>query len=246
MSVSPRTFDLFATIALALAAWMVWHASLAGGFLFDDLANLVNADGWKATSLAPAALVEAMSSGQTSDGGRPFAMLSFAINHALTRLDPWWLKATSLLLHLLNGLLAWKLVERLLVANATSTPSPRARTVLAWLVAAAWLVHPIQSSTVPYVVQRMEVGAAMGILVALHAYLKFRDRQLTGGLAWPWLAASAAGVLFGLGFKESAAIAPALALLVEWRCFGFRGRDGRLDQQPVSQPLRRSSSWCCP
>src|SRR5690606_26703166 len=84
--------------------------------------------------------------------------------------------------------------------------------------------HPIQASTVAYVVQRMEIGAATGVLLALLAYIGFRRRQLAGAKAWPLLLLAGLAWAFGLGFKESAAIAPALALLVEGLCFGFRRR----------------------
>src|SRR5690606_408703 len=103
-------------LLLIPATWLVWQAALAGGFIFDDVPNLVRASGWKAASLAPAGLLEAMRAGLTSDGGRPLAILSFAINHALTGLDPWWLKATSLALHAVNAVLVALLVRQLLAA----------------------------------------------------------------------------------------------------------------------------------
>lgn len=218
-----------APLLLIPATWLVWHAALAGGFIFDDFPNLVRADGWKAKSLAPDALLEAMRSGVTGNGGRPLAILSFAINHALTGLAPWWLKATSLALHAVNAVLVALLVRRLLDA-APIGGGRGAQTVAACLTALAWASHPIQASTVAYVVQRMEIGAATGVLLALLAYIGFRRRQLAGAKAWPLLLLAGLAWAFGLGFKESAAIAPALALLVEGLCFGFRSRDGSRDR----------------
>lgn len=219
-------FHRIAPLLLLPATWLVWHAALAGGFIFDDFANLVRANGWKADSLAPVALLEAMRSGLTSDGGRPLAILSFAINHALTGLDPWWLKATSLALHAINAVLVALLVRQLLTAAPRAAGHPRLATIAACFTALAWASHPIQASTVAYAVQRMEVGAASGVLLALLAYAGFRRRQLAGLTAWPLLALAGLAWAFGLGFKESAAITPVLALLVEWLCFGFRSHDG--------------------
>lgn len=219
-----------APLLLVPATWLVWQAALSGGFIFDDFPNLVRADGWKAESLSPVALLEAMGSGLTSDGGRPLAMLSFAINHAFTGLDPWWLKATSLGLHACNAVLVALLVRQLLVATALATDSTRLPTIAACFTALAWAAHPLQASTVAYVVQRMEIGAASGMLLALLAYIGFRRRQLSGRTAWPYLALAGIAWALGLGFKESAAVAPALALLIEWLCFGFRRPDGTLDR----------------
>ena len=221
-----------AALLLAVAAILVFHPGLSGGFLFDDLPNLVKAEDWKATSLDRSTLVEAMRSGQTSENGRPLAMLSFAINHALTGLDPWWLKATGLLLHLINGLLAWRLLRHLLAANAPSRPAQGE--LVAFLIAAAWLVHPLQASTVLYTVQRMEIGATTGVLWSVLAYVRLRQAQLAGRPAWPWTLTAVAGLLFGLGFKESAAIAPLLALLLEASLFGFRQKNGAISRGWVS------------
>lgn len=223
-------FRRVAPLLLVPATWLVWQAALAGGFIFDDFPNLVRASGWKAESLSPTVLLEAMGSGLTSDGGRPLAILSFAINHALTGLATWWLKATSLALHAFNAVLVALLVRQLLTAAPLAASSPRLPTIAACLIALAWASHPIQASTVAYVVQRMEIGAASGVLLALLAYMAFRRRQLAGRRAWPWLALAGLAWALGLGFKESAAIAPALALLVEWLCFGFRRRDGTCDR----------------
>lgn len=228
---SDATAHLLASILLIALGIGTYLAALSGGFFFDDHANLVRAPGWKAMSLAPGELLEAANSGQTSDGGRPLAMLSFAINHATTGLDPWWLKATSLAFHLINGLLVLVLARRLLAAGTRI--DGRTLIVASWLAAATWLVHPIQVSTVAYIVQRMELGAATGILLTLLFYIRFRDCRLSARRAWPWLAAACAGTAFGLGFKESAAIAPVLAIMVEALCFGFRARSGGLDRPLV-------------
>lgn len=214
-----------AALCLTVATLLVFYPGLEGGFVFDDFPNLVRAEGWKAASLGPSSLLDAMRSGQTSEGGRPLAMLSFAVNHALSGLDPWWLKATSLLLHLVNGLLAWRLLRHLLAAGSRAHGE-----LAALLIAGAWLVHPLQASTVLYVVQRMEIGAATGVLWSLLAYVHLRQAQLARRPAWPWALASITGLMFGLGFKEAAAITPVLALLLEATLFRFRHANGAISR----------------
>ena len=233
MSTRDPTLRRIAPLLLIPAIWLVWHMALPGGFIFDDFPNLVRASGWKADSLSPRALLDAMNSGLTSDGGRPLSMLSFAINHATTGLDPWWLKATSLALHAINGVLVALLVHRVLAARPLPSSTPLSLAPTAWLIAFAWAAHPVQASTVAYTVQRMEIGAATGVLLSLLSYVTFRRRQLAGDRAWPFLVLAAATWAVGLGFKESAAIAPALAVLVEWICFGFRNRSGMPDRMLI-------------
>lgn len=212
---------------LALATFVVFSPGLAGGFLFDDFSNLVLEDGWKLRSFAPQEWLAALRSGVASPAGRPLAIASFALNHVLTGMDPFWLKATGLALHAFNGVLVYALSRALLRA----APSAALTGALApALLAAAWALHPLQVSSALYVVQRMELGAATGTLLALLAYVRLRQSQLRGARAWPWLLATGAAIVFGLGFKETAALAPGFAFLIELTVFRFRNASGGRDR----------------
>lgn len=223
---------LLAPLALLLVMAAFWPG-LQGGFIFDDFPNLVHADSWKVSSLAPADLWRALASDVSGTIGRPLSLLSFAINHAATGMQPFWLKLTNLLWHLANGALVWLLCRRLLLLlPATSRPNPW----VAAIVALAWLLHPLQASTVLYVVQRMEIAAATGVLLALLFYLAARERQLKGQRGWPWLLLALAAWGLGLGFKESALVAPGMALLLELTLLKFSA--------PAGRPSRRwQTTW---
>lgn len=222
----PKT-SIFIPALLAAATLIVYWAGLSGGFLFDDFPNLVLDPDWKATRLDWAQLERALLHGIASPTGRPLALISFAVNHALTAMDPFWLKFTSLLFHIGNGLLVWLfcrwLFTRLPLKRMNSAPSIWAAT----LVTAAWLLHPLQVSSVLYIVQRMELGAATGILLSLLAYARARDRQISRQRSWPWLLAAAGALLLGLGFKETAVLAPGFAFLLELFVLRFAGAGGR-------------------
>jgi len=101
-------------------------------------------------------------------------------------------------------------------------PSQPVPVLLAAVVVALWAVHPINLSSVLYVVQRMTLLAAMGVLVALIAYCVARERQLAGRPAsWgPWVAGGA-GWLLGLAAKETAALLPLFVLVIEVFAFRF-------------------------
>ncbi|WP_182684788.1 hypothetical protein [Marilutibacter spongiae] len=175
-----------------------------------------------------------MRHGIASSTGRPLAMLSFGANHYFTGMDPWPMKLTGVCWHLGNAILVFLLVRALLSTAAprsapSSVPNPGAT---AFFLALAWAVHPLQVSGVLYIVQRMEVGAYTFVILALLAYLKARCAQQEDRVAWPWFLASIASTVLGLGFKESALLAPAYAFVIE-ACL-FRFRTGR--QRP-SKPL---------
>ena len=74
---------------------------------------------------------------------------------------------------------------------------------LAGAVAAVWLVHPLNTEAVSYIVQRAESLA--GLFYLLVIYCLIRD----------WKVAAIAACLLGMGTKETAATAPLVALLYD-------------------------------
>lgn len=202
-----------AVLALPVLGALVFLPGLGGGFLFDDQPNLVSDPDWKLERLSWSALGQLFGSGIASALGRPLAMLSFAVNHVLTGADPVPLKATGLAMHLINALLVWLLARQLMSMSATLTE--KWRLAAAWAVAFVWMVHPIQVSSALYIVQRMEVGAATGILLSLLCYLRARAAMCACWRAWPWWLGTALAAAFGLGFKETALLVPVYCLLLE-------------------------------
>ncbi|WP_043796093.1 hypothetical protein [Rhodanobacter sp. OR87] len=221
-----RLLALFAAFAITLA---VYWPGLSGGFLFDDYPNIVDNKGVQPPDASIPSLVGAALSSPASDFKRPLASLSFAINYLTTSIDPYWMKLTNLLIHLLNG---W-LVYLLSLALLRSDPSSRhARAPLvAALIAAGWMLLPINLTAVLYVVQRMESMANLFVLLGLLGYVAGRRHMLghlmdrTGGGAWRGFILCAASITvptaLGILAKETAVMLPLYALLVEWALFRF-------------------------
>ena len=219
-------------LLLLLAPVACFGLGLDGSFLFDDFPNLVHDPAWKMTSLSWHQVLEALQAGTSSAAGRPLALLSFALNHLTTGMDPWWLKATNVVWHAFNGWLLWRLALRLFALLPSDRP--RLGRWAACLLALAWLIHPLQVSTVLYVVQRMELGAATGVLLLLLSYLHARSLQLRARRAWPWLIVSMLCLLLGLGFKETAALGPGYAFLIEICLLRFRTTGPRMSRTWLS------------
>ncbi|MCO6442369.1 MAG: hypothetical protein J5I81_15130 [Nitrococcus mobilis] len=99
--------------ALLMTALVYWPG-LAGGFALDDFPNLVDNPALIQDTLTPAALWRAAFSMEAGPTGRPLAMLSFALEARAFGLDPWVMKLTNLGLHLLNGVLVFLLLRRIL------------------------------------------------------------------------------------------------------------------------------------
>ena len=87
---------------------------------------------------------------------RPLIGLSNAINYAISGLDPWSYHALNLIIHLLAALALFGVVRRTLGAEALARRFGKSSTALALAVALIWMVHPLQTQSVTYVIQRCE------------------------------------------------------------------------------------------
>jgi hypothetical protein len=239
--------------ALVFTIFVYWPG-LSGGWLFDDYPNIVDNPGVQPHGVSVASLVRAALSSPASDFKRPLASLSFAFNYLAAGLDPFWMKLTNLVIHLINGLLVFLLSRMLLSQVNAYAGSPR-RDIAAALIAAGWLLLPINLTAVLYVVQRMESMANIFVLIGLIGYVAGRRRMLqsatalahsdpasspstirstSGADAFVWcLLCITVPTVIGVFAKETAALLPLYALLVEWALFGFRGTDGKRDQRMV-------------
>ncbi|WP_257384908.1 hypothetical protein [Tahibacter caeni] len=214
--------------ALLVLIVLIYLPGLAGGYAFDDFPNIVNNVTLHVTTLNWADWSAAAFSSPASDLQRPLTMLTFAANHVLFGLDPWWMKAGNLLLHLLNTVLVFAIVRRVIGLLA---PQQDARLPALW-TAAAWGLAPINVMAVLFVVQRMESLCHLFVFGGLLLYLIGRQRLRAGrgGIALP-VFALAGGAAAGLLAKESAALLPLYAASADLVLFGLRRADGRIDRR---------------
>ncbi|MEJ5208816.1 hypothetical protein [Denitratimonas sp. CY0512] len=231
-------FDARAWCALLLlVVGLAFWPGLSGGFIFDDWSALVENPRLHIETVDAESLKRAATSFEPGGtfGARPLVMLSFGLNHAIHGMDPWGYKLVGWLVHLINSLLVFAFVRRVVQQAAPQTPvrlSGASTTtamlpspvVVAGVVALLWAIHPLQVSSVLYVVQRMETLSITFVLAALLTYLRGRINQIEGRPGWPWLLACIPLVLLGWASKESAVLFPAFALALELSVLGFAAR----------------------
>ena len=216
-------------LALAITTLIYWPG-LNGGYVFDDFPNIVDNPAVQPDSLSLASMSAAALSSPSSALKRPLASLSFAGNYLLTGLDPFWMKVTNLLIHLINGLLVFALTKCLLIHLRTKRSEI---TRFAALIAFAWLVLPINLTAVLYVVQRMESLAHLFVFAGLLGYCHGRGRMLkglSGGATLAYLSVIF-GTALGLLAKETAILLPLYAALIEFFVFRFQHPDRTYDRR---------------
>lgn len=211
-------------LALLVLTTLTFLPGLDGSFIFDDFPNIVTNSRVHAESLDARSLKLAATAYEPGVYGRPLATVSFAIDHALWGMNAWGFKLTNLLVHLANTILVFSLLRRVLaLPRAGAHWGP----VAAFAIALLWAIHPLQVSSVLYVVQRMETLALTFVLLALLVYLRGRRAQMEGGRGWPWLVGSAVLACIGMLSKETAVLYPAYALAMELTVLGFEARSAR-------------------
>jgi hypothetical protein len=217
------TFWLAVACLLTIVAYL---PGLSGPFLLDDASNLDPLGAWLAGRTTWQHVVFGNTSGLF---GRPLSMLSFMLDAALFGGGPLSFKITNLLIHLGCGTLIFLLCRGLFERDE------RLRTRAAWWalgIATIWLLHPIQASTVLYVVQRMAQLSAALVLIALMSYLRGRHLLESGharaAVAWLFIAFPLATLAAALG-KENGVLAPLFALILELAYFHGTRRPRAID-----------------
>jgi len=168
-----RTIAAAAVIILAGA--ISYSNSFGGTYIFDDTTSIPKNPYIR--SLWP--IWDAMKgpSQQTVDG-RPILCLSLAINYKISGLDVWSYHLVNLLIHLGCGLLLYGIVRRTLLTEKLAGTFGRAAWPLALVVAVIWLVHPLNTGSVTYMIQRAE--SLMGLFYLATLYLAIRGYTSPG------------------------------------------------------------------
>lgn len=208
----PLALLIVGILASLVVTLFVYSKGLKGDFLFDDFANLP-ALGAQGPIDSWTAFVRYITSGTADPTGRPLALASFLWDARDWPASPAPFKRTNLLIHLANGLLLSSLLWRLGGALALGR---REQAMSAWFGCTLWLLHPIFTSTVLYVIQREAMLPATFAMLGMHAWLTGRQRfaRRTGGRIWIVAGINLFTVLALLS-KANGALVPLLILVVE-------------------------------
>jgi tetratricopeptide (TPR) repeat protein len=194
-----------AAAGLALAALAAYHNSFAGPFVFDDIpAVLANPSIRHLWPLGP--VLAPPADGGLTIAGRPLVNLSLALNYAISGTAVGSYHAVNLAIHLLAALALFGIVRR--------TPGGGGPAVFpAFVIALLWTVHPLQTESVTYVMQRAESLMGLCYLLTLYCFVRHAERGPAGGGIWAGLLLLSC--LLGMATKEVMVSAPLVVLLYD-------------------------------
>lgn len=158
-----------ACLILAAATLIVYSVSLNNGFVLDDDVIIVkNPDTVHLGSIRDVVFAPDV----LKPYYRPLNRASYLLDYQLFGMNPSWFHAVNIVIHLLNAILLYLVVYRLL--------SDRSAALIAALLFA---VHPVNAEAVNFISTRNTLLALFFSLASLYTFLKARER----GARWPIL-----------------------------------------------------------
>jgi tetratricopeptide (TPR) repeat protein len=187
---------------LAFAALAAYHNCFSVPFIYDDTTAIPGNPSLR--HLWPIGPVLSPPAHLTTSG-RPIVNLSLAVNYALSGTDVWSYHAFNLAVHILAGLTLFGLVRRTLLRPYFAKPPKGTQgyggqalasrlaarksqisdlrseisgaTIPAFIVALIWTLHPLQTESVTYTVQRAESLMGLFYLLTLYCFIRGASRS---------------------------------------------------------------------
>lgn len=191
---------------LAALTWLIYWPSLHYEFQFDDIANITKHFNIRSNTLASLKFT----------GTRWISYWLNAIHYNINKFDPYSYRVGNVILHTINGLLIFFILFMALEQLKKESFFKKNAFLISFITALLFLLHPVQTQTVSYVIQgELEGLATLSILGMVLCLLKFAQAQSTFSKSF------FGALLFGIaalscGTKEIAIISPALLVIFDW------------------------------
>lgn len=209
-----RHTPILILIAASLLTATIYWQGLSGPFLMDDYQHLSIIQSWH---LGQIGFWDMAAGNGNWLFHRSLAMISLAINVAVGGDSSFSLKLGNLLLHLLCGWIIYAVMRQVLLRDKNLHENSE---LFSALICSIWLLHPLNVSTVLYVVQRMSQIATIFPLLGVWLYTSVRNRMLSEKIKNKTaIALLIIGIplftFLGIQGKQSAIVLIGLCLVVE-------------------------------
>lgn len=155
---------------------------------------------------------------------RPVAYLTFTFNYIIGDFNPISYRLINIAVHIINSLLVYVCIERCL--DYTEPEKSSIKFSAQFIPAASafvFLLHPMQTESVTYIVQRFASLAALFYLLTIWLYLVWAKQRGKWNEYARW--ASLVAMSLGMLTRESLFTAPVLIVLLEVTILGNNMKD---------------------
>jgi Tfp pilus assembly protein PilF len=205
--VKTARLKLLVGIVLSVLAIVSYWGVVENDFIRFDDPLYVTENPWVQRGLNAETVLWAFTTSSQARNWHPLTWLSLMLDRELFGLNPAGYHWTSVLLHLLGGLLLFAALNRMTASLWGSG-----------LVAALFLIHPLHVESVAWVAERKDVLSGVFWMGGLWCYARYAERPGLARYLWVVLAFAC-----GLMSKPMVVTFPFVLLLLDW--WPLRRRD---------------------
>jgi len=196
-----KLITLLLPILIAAGAALAYSTSFDGVFMFDEIGRIEKNEQirglWPPERFLP--------------GRRPVVTFTLALNYAISGLNVWSYHAFNVVVHVVAALILYGIIRRTLQSRLFGDAFQRSAHWIAFSAALIWAVHPLQTQSVTYIIQRGE--SLMGMFYLLTLYCVIRGAESPRRRTWYSFAIAACAV--GMGCKAVMVTCPVLVFLYD-------------------------------
>jgi tetratricopeptide (TPR) repeat protein len=178
---------------VGIAYGSVWHF----GFIWDDESHLTQ----NACIVGPLGFKDIWSTARAVY--YPLVLTSFWIQHAIWGLNPTPYHIVNVAMHTACALLLWRVLHQLKSKGA-------------WLGAAIWALHPVQTESVAWITELKNTQSCFFYLLSILFFLKWRESEGGGHGSWWNYCISVVCAVAAMLSKSSTVMLPVVLALCLW------------------------------
>ena len=228
MKLNEKQFNYLAGFLIALAAFLVYSNTFNVPLQFDDIYHVQHKR--QIRHLDNFSKIKAW----TNVGTRPVAMFTMALNYHWGEENVKGYHIINFIFHIITGWLVYLLTKQILSLNGIKTKEwlIRNKNVFSFLVALLFVVHPMQTQAVTYIIQRFTIMAALFYLLCVLMYIKGRVSHIEegfGGKTIMYYSLTLIALILGVLSKQIAVTLPITLIMTELLL--IRDKNGNLQKK---------------
>ncbi|MCB9493094.1 MAG: tetratricopeptide repeat protein [Epsilonproteobacteria bacterium] len=197
---------LFPYFLLSLSTFFLYVWSLHYPFQFDDIANISKKFAIRFDNPFSRCLTSTRWLGEWLN----------SVNYKIGMFDPFSYRLINVCMHIVAGIMVFVLVRRLCQSLKENAFLYNNALYVAFATASLFLLHPVQTQTVSYVIQaRLEGLASLMVLSTIFCFVRMVHAQ-AGVQKYLFGALTFFFAFVSCGTKELVVVLPALLVLVDW------------------------------
>jgi hypothetical protein len=202
----PSLYWIATPIILAIATIVTYFPSLYYDFQFDDIANITKNFNIRHNTFHDLYFT----------GTRWVIFWLNALQYSIGKFNPFTYRIGTVVIHTINGLLLFGILKTILTNLKNDSFFKRNAFSLSFLTSLMFLLHPVQTQTVSYVIQGelegMATLCAFGMLLSF-LLINYTKNSIIRGLLYALYFILAVLIT---GTKEIAIVVPLLMILFDW------------------------------